>query len=117
MSSMATQKPGIEMPARAMNMVPVVIGAVFSGAVFGDHCSPISDTTIVSSIACGVDPMDHVRTQMPYALIAAVGAAIIGFPVSGLSNGSSSMAIGSIALFVGILLVLQQISSRKQSKA
>ncbi len=71
-------------------LVPVLIGAVFSGAVFGDHCSPISDTTIVSSIASGVDPMDHVRTQMPYALIAAVGAAIIGFPISGPSNGRAA---------------------------
>ncbi len=101
----------------AMNMVPVVIGAVFSGAVFGDHCSPISDTTIVSSIACGVDPMDHVRTQMPYALIAALGAAIVGFPLSGLSNGSTSLAIASIALFFIILLLLEHIFSRTQSKA
>ena len=57
----------------------VIIGAVFSGAVFGDHCSPISDTTIVSSIACGVEPHDHVRTQMPYALLAAFVAALVGF--------------------------------------
>ncbi|AWT60036.1 MAG: Malate-2H(+)/Na(+)-lactate antiporter [Candidatus Moanabacter tarae] len=56
-----------------------VVGAVFSGAVFGDHCSPISDTTIVSSIACEVEPHDHVRTQLPYALIAAFAALILGF--------------------------------------
>ncbi|PIE76842.1 hypothetical protein CSA17_00030, partial [bacterium DOLJORAL78_65_58] len=43
----------------------IIVGAVFSGAVFGDHCSPFSDTTIVSSISCGVTPHDHVRTQMP----------------------------------------------------
>jgi Na+/H+ antiporter NhaC len=45
------------------------------GGVFGDHCSPISDTTIIASIASGCDHMDHVRTQMPYALV--VGAATI----------------------------------------
>ena len=60
-----------------------IIGVVFSGAVFGDHCSPISDTTIVSSIACGVEPHDHVRTQMPFALIAALLALLVGFLPAG----------------------------------
>ncbi|MGC6424390.1 MAG: Na+/H+ antiporter NhaC family protein [Lentimonas sp.] len=59
--------------------VIAAIGAVFSGAVFGDHCSPFSDTTIVASIASGVEPMDHVRTQLPFALIAAAVALLIGF--------------------------------------
>lgn len=56
-----------------------VIGAVFSGAVFGDHCSPLSDTTIVSSISCDVETTEHVRTQLPYALLAAGAALLIGF--------------------------------------
>jgi tetracycline resistance efflux pump len=60
-----------------------VIAAVFSGAVFGDHCSPISDTTLVSSVACDVQPMDHVQAQLPYALIAAVLAAAAGFIPAG----------------------------------
>ena len=59
-------------------MLLAVVGAVFSGAVFGDHCSPISDTTIVSSIACDVEPLQHVKTQMPYALLAA-GLSVILF--------------------------------------
>lgn len=46
-------------------------GAIMGGSVFGDQCSPISDTTILSSLACGADVMDHVRTQLPLALIAA----------------------------------------------
>jgi len=54
-------------------MIPT-IGAVFAGAVFGDHCSPISDTTIMSSMFTGADHMDHVNTQAPYALLAATGA-------------------------------------------
>ena len=49
-----------------------VIGAVIGGAIFGDHSSPISDTTIVASLAAGSDHVDHVNTQLPYAL--AVGA-------------------------------------------
>lgn len=52
--------------------MPLVVSAVLGGGVFGDHCSPISDTTIVSSMAACSDHIDHVRTQMPYALLAAV---------------------------------------------
>lgn len=65
-----------------MGVGPVVIatiGAVLTGAVFGDHCSPISDTTIVSAFASGCDTIDHVRTQMPYALCAAGIAVIFGY--------------------------------------
>ena len=61
------------------SLVVAAIGAVFSGAVFGDHCSPFSDTTLVASIASGVEPVDHVRTQLPFALIAAGLAAVVGF--------------------------------------
>ena len=60
-------------------LIVAAIGAVFSGAVFGDHCSPFSDTTIVASIAAGVEPLDHVRTQFPYAAITALLAALVGF--------------------------------------
>lgn len=52
-------------------------GAVLGGAVFGDQCSPISDTTILSSLACGADVMDHVTTQLPLALGAAALAATV----------------------------------------
>jgi len=48
------------------------IAAVLSGSVFGDHCSPISDTTIVSSMASACDHIDHVKTQLPYAIAMAV---------------------------------------------
>jgi tetracycline resistance efflux pump len=48
----------------------ILIGAVLSGGVFGDHCSPISDTTIVSSMASACDHIEHVKTQIPYALTA-----------------------------------------------
>lgn len=103
--------------ALAMNLIPVVIGATFSGAVFGDHCSPMSDTTIVSSIACDTDPMDHVRTQMPYALIAAIAAAVVGFPLSGVSEGSAFGALFSVALFVFLLLIFRFVSQRVWSKS
>lgn len=54
------------------------IACVLSGSVFGDHCSPISDTTIMSSMASGSDHVDHVRTQLPYALVAGACAVLIG---------------------------------------
>jgi Na+/H+ antiporter NhaC len=57
--------------------IPLMIGAVISGGIFGDHVSPISDTTIISSMASGCDHIEHVRTQMPYALIVAGIASIL----------------------------------------
>ena len=54
------------------------IGSVLAGAIFGDHCSPISDTTILSSTASACDHMDHVHTQLPYALLVAVVGMVLG---------------------------------------
>jgi len=51
--------------------IPLAIGAVISGGIFGDHCSPISDTTIISSLATECDVIAHVKTQLPYALLSA----------------------------------------------
>jgi Na+/H+ antiporter NhaC len=59
------------------------VGAVLAGATFGDHCSPISDTTILSSMASGCHHIDHVRTQIPYALIAGGVAIVFGYLPSG----------------------------------
>ena len=59
------------------------LAAVLSGSVFGDHASPISDTTVVASMASATDHIDHVRTQLPYALIAAA-MATIGFLLVGM---------------------------------
>jgi Na+/H+ antiporter NhaC len=56
--------------------IPLVIAAVISGGIFGDHSSPISDSTIISSMAADCNHMDHVRTQLPYALIAGALAAL-----------------------------------------
>ena len=60
--------------------VPLMLAAAISGAIFGDHASPISDTTVLASMASATDHIDHVRTQLPYALIAAA-IATIGFLV------------------------------------
>ena len=63
--------------ATAGGRFELVVAAVLGGGVFGDHCSPISDTTIVSSMASASDHIDHVRTQLPYALTAGAGAVVL----------------------------------------
>lgn len=60
----------------------LVVAAVLGGGVFGDHCSPISDTTLIASVASGCDHIDHVRTQLPYALFTG-GLAIVLYLISG----------------------------------
>ena len=55
------------------------LGAVLAGAIFGDHCSPISDTTVLSSAAAGCDHLDHVGTQAPYAFAVAVASLVVGY--------------------------------------
>jgi Na+/H+ antiporter NhaC len=55
-----------------------VVSSVLAGSVFGDHCSPIADTTILSSMASGCDHMDHVRTQLPYALVVGFVCMLLG---------------------------------------
>jgi len=55
------------------------IAAILSGAIFGDHCSPISDTTIMSSMASGADHVDHVKTQLPYALTVGATSLVTGY--------------------------------------
>ena len=63
----------------------ITIGSILSGGIFGDHCSPISDTTIISSMASASDHIDHVRTQLPYALIAG-GVSVLIYLIVGLSS-------------------------------
>jgi tetracycline resistance efflux pump len=64
--------------------VALCMGAVISGGVFGDHCSPISDTTIISAMASGCSVQEHTKTQLPYALIAA-GISLVLFILFGIA--------------------------------
>ena len=74
----------IAVPAASALGLPIApfLAASLSGGIFGDHASPISDTTIVASLASATDVIDHVRTQLPYALVAG-GVALVGFAVVG----------------------------------
>ena len=81
-TTMAILLPSVLPLAYELGGMPVAVltaAAVLDGAIFGDHCSPISDTTLLSSIAAACDHMDHVRTQIPYALTAMVAAAALGY--------------------------------------
>lgn len=98
-----------------------MIAAVLSGSIYGDHCSPISDTTILSSIAAQCNHIDHVSTQLPYATTSAV-AALIGFLVTGVvaSVTSSYLAISGLSLaaaFVVLLVSLKVLHAVTQAQA
>ncbi|HHM01995.1 MAG TPA: Na+/H+ antiporter NhaC family protein [Caldithrix abyssi] len=82
------------------------IAAVLAGSVFGDHCSPISDTTIMSSMASGSDHIDHVRTQMPYALVVAFVAMLFGFIPAGFGLTSGvEIVLGVVVMFIIVRFV------------
>ncbi len=81
-----------------MNMVSTLSG-VLAGSIFGDHCSPISDTTIMSSMASSADHVDHVRTQLPYAVLVAIVGLLVGDLPSGYGLSPYwSLLIGCIVL-------------------
>jgi len=65
----------------------ITMGAVLDGAIFGDHCSPISDTTIISSLSSSCDLLQHVRTQLPYSLVVAAFALTCGYIPSSFGLG------------------------------
>lgn len=92
------------------------IGAVLTGAVFGDHCSPISDTTILSSMASGSDHISHVRTQIPYAITAAAIASVFGFIPAGFGVPVwLLLLLGIAAIIVVVRLLGKRVEDRLPS--
>ncbi|KAB8127837.1 Na+/H+ antiporter NhaC family protein [Gracilibacillus oryzae] len=83
-----------------VSLVLPAMSAVLAGAVFGDHCSPISDTSILSSTGAGSDHMDHVTTQLPYAFISAIAAGI-GYFFLGFTG---SIAIGFLLMLIIVVV-------------
>jgi len=82
----------------------ILLGAISSalaGAIFGDHCSPISDTTVLSSTAAACDHVDHVRTQLPYAVVVALVAMVVGDVGTALGLPVWVALLGSIAIMAG----------------
>ena len=77
------------------------ISSALAGAIFGDHCSPISDTTVLSSTAAACDHVDHVRTQMPYALVVALVAMVVGDLGTAFGLPVWVALFGSVAILAG----------------
>jgi len=88
------------------SQILVLLSAVLSGAVMGDHCSPISDTTILSSIGAQSNHIDHVKTQIPYALISGA-AALVGFLLIGITGSLGIAWLGSIVTLLAIIVFLK----------
>lgn len=92
-----------------MTLVSMAIGAIFSGSIFGDHCSPISDTTVMASIFSGSDHVAHVKTQIPYALVPASVSALLYL-------GTIVIASPYILLAIGLALqavIIKLLASRR----
>lgn len=105
----------ILMHTNHMHYLTIVLAAIFSGSVFGDHCSPISDTTILSSAGAGCDHIAHVSSQLSYA-ISVGSASALAFLVSGIiGKPALTLPIG-IAILVVIVFVLKRMTINKYIK-
>jgi tetracycline resistance efflux pump len=94
-----------------ISMLIPAFGAVLAGAIFGDHTSPLSDTTILSSIGSGIQVIEHVTTQLPYAFVCS-GASLVGFVVLGLTQNT---AVGLLAALAALAVAIVFLRARSRS--
>ncbi len=88
------------------------VSCVLAGAVWGDHCSPISDTTVMSSLSAGCDHIEHVRTQMPYALLAGVVSIVLGtLPTSFGMPWWLGLTLGALTLTIALRFLGERVES------
>lgn len=100
-----------------MNLVIVSTSAVLTGAIFGDHCSPISDTTILSSTGAGCDHIEHVRTQIWYSIFVGAIAILFGYIPAGLGlNPFISIPLAIIAMIIFMLTFGKKVTVDKQEE-
>ncbi|MBA7571179.1 Na+/H+ antiporter NhaC family protein [Candidatus Atribacteria bacterium 1244-E10-H5-B2] len=93
--------------------LPLVVAAILAGSTMGDHCGPISDTTVMSSTFSGSDHIDHVKTQIPYALTCSAVAAICYITAGAGLPAIVNLIIG-MGILYGALIVLSNISAKSQ---
>lgn len=91
------------------------IGAALAGGLFGDHCSPISDSTILASLGASSDHMDHVKTQLPYAISAAV-ASVFGYIATAITNSGIISIVVTLIVMIAIVYVMHKIDVNKELK-
>lgn len=97
------------------SMVIICISACLAGAVCGDHCSPISDTTIMASTGAQCDHVNHVSTQLPYALTVAA-VCVVGYLLSGFVHNVFIVLGFSAALMLAVLFAIRFFVKRKESR-
>ena len=96
-------------------LIVPALAASLAGSVFGDHCSPISDTTIMASAGAGCDHIEHVSTQLPYCVVVA-GCCFFGYLVAGFTNGNLILTLGvSLALLIGAMTFLHRTFGAKEN--
>ncbi len=92
--------------------LPIVISSVLTGAVMGDHCSPISDTTVMSSTFAGSDHIDHVRTQFPYSLTATF-VTVICYLLAGMGIPVIIVLLAGVLLLYLLIFILSSLSAKQ----
>lgn len=97
-------------------MVIVCISACLAGAVCGDHCSPISDTTIMASTGAQCDHVNHVSTQLPYAFTVAA-VCLVGYFISGFVQNVFVVFGISVALMLAVLFIIRAVEKKKDTKS
>lgn len=93
----------------------IAVGAVLSGGLFGDHCSPISDTTILSSTGAECDLVEHVKTQLPYACVNGC-IALICFIIAGITHNPLTILLAVALLFI-VILLWNKMDNKKATKS
>jgi len=97
-----------------LSIIPVLIGVLFGGAIWGDHSSPISDTTVMSSIFAGSDHIDHVNTQVPFAGTAAA-VTLVGLLLYGVGIQTAYVVLPlSFVLTAGAVIVFNKLDARRK---
>ena len=102
--------------AAPSEIMTVTLAATLAGSVFGDHCSPISDTTILSSSGAGCNHMQHVATQIPYATVVAISC-FISYIVAGVTGGSAPLTLlTGVGMLYLLLFVLHRRAKKRHAK-
>ena len=92
----------------------IAVSACLAGAVCGDHCSPISDTTIMASTGAQCEHIDHVNTQLPYAMVVA-GVTFVGYILAGFVQNAWIVLPVSVAMMAAVLLMIRSMQNKKSA--
>ena len=102
--------------AESYQMLVISISACLAGAVCGDHCSPISDTTIMASAGAHCDHVNHVSTQLPYAMTAA-GVSFVGYIIAGIIGYTSESSVALVSTVITLVLMVAVVLFIKKREA